>query len=287
MSIDAVLSCFRRVRPVQSRPDRWTCACPVHKGGQERHPSVLLYLNERRHLMGRCYACGARLPEMLFALGKDMTELTNGRKQMDGRRKAVAHYVYRDKSGKPLYRVVRSEPKAFHQERATMTRFLGPGWEVLQWTPGLGDCKRVLYRWNEWATRPNAPVIIVEGEKDADALWDMGLPATCNVGGTGMGWSEEYTHALAGRRAVIIPDSDGPGTAHAIEIAGSLVAFGSLASLRYVPELRIIHGQRNVLAKDVSEYFQQGGTRKTLIDLILAAPEWSTSRAKDKTAVAA
>ena len=40
-----------------------------------------------------------------------------------------------------------------------------------------------LYRLNALTGYETA--VVVEGEKDADRLWSLGLPATCNAGGAG------------------------------------------------------------------------------------------------------
>ena len=45
--------------------------------------------------------------------------------------------------------------------------------------------RRVLYRLPELLARPDEPVYVVEGEKDADRLASMGLLATTNSGGAG------------------------------------------------------------------------------------------------------
>jgi len=57
----------------------------------------------------------------------------------------------------------------------------------------------------------------VEGEKDAERLAALGLPATCNHGGAGK-WRPVHSEALkaAGvRTVVILPDHAAPGRAHA------------------------------------------------------------------------
>ncbi|HWI63119.1 MAG TPA: toprim domain-containing protein, partial [Symbiobacteriaceae bacterium] len=64
-------------------------------------------------------------------------------------------------------------------------------------------------------------VFLVEGEKDADALWRLGVPATTNLGGAGK-WGQAETQALQalpGRPTyVILPDNDLAGARHAAEV---------------------------------------------------------------------
>lgn len=70
---------------------------------------------------------------------------------------------------------------------------------------------------------------IVEGEKKADALWNAGIPATCNAGGSKK-WSPHYNEYLAGAHVVLIPDNDDVGRAH-MQMVGSQLS-GFAASVR-------------------------------------------------------
>lgn len=67
-------------------------------------------------------------------------------------------------------------------------------------------------------------VWIVEGEKCADALADLGLPATTSGSATSAGradWSQ-----LAGRSCIVWPDNDEPGDKYAAEVAARLAGLG-------------------------------------------------------------
>jgi hypothetical protein len=84
---------------------------------------------------------------------------------------------------------------------------------------GVGDLP--LYRLPEIieAISMGQAVHVVEGEKKADALWDSGIPATCNAGGSKK-WSPRYNEQLAGAHVVMIPDNDDVGRAH-MQMVGS------------------------------------------------------------------
>ena len=56
-------------------------------------------------------------------------------------------------------------------------------------------------------------VFIPEGEKDVDALRQIGLIATCNSGGAGK-WRKEYNQWLSGKNVVVLPDNDRQGREH-------------------------------------------------------------------------
>ena len=61
-------------------------------------------------------------------------------------------------------------------------------------------------------------IYIVEGEVVADALWELGIAATTNIGGSGK-WKPSDTKDLEGAKVVLVPDRDQPGLKHMLDIA--------------------------------------------------------------------
>jgi hypothetical protein len=178
--------------------------------------------------------------------------------------KVVAIYDYRDETGAPLFQVVRKEPKAFRQRRPD-----GRG----GWISNLDGVRRVLYRVPELLAAPkDAPVFIVEGEKDADRLAALGLVATTNPGGAGK-WRPEYNEPLRGRRVVILPDNDDQGRTHTQNVAQSLYGIAA--------EVRILGLPRLPPKGDVSDWLDAGGTPEELERLAAVAPLWSSPSAVD------
>jgi hypothetical protein len=133
----------------------------------------------------------------------------------------VATYDYVDEAGEVLFQVVRYDPKTFRQRRPD-----GRGWS---WS--VKGVRQVPYRLPELleAIADGKTVFVVEGEKDADALWRANLPATCNAGGAGK-WSAAFAPLFAGADVVILPDNDDAGHAHRDAVAASLR--GVAASVR-------------------------------------------------------
>ncbi|MCB2200845.1 hypothetical protein KQI63_15680 [bacterium] len=84
----------------------------------------------------------------------------------------------------------------------------------------LPAVERVLYRWPEWADSDF--VCLVEGEKDADALWSWLVPATTCAQGAASWVGFGYEEALRGKRVHLFPDNDAPGIGHMVEVARSL-----------------------------------------------------------------
>lgn len=223
-------------------PDKQTWCCdPCQLGGDvfrfvERHqgcdfPTALRFLAERAGMTS------LNAPTTNHGLGR-----------------LVAEYSYRDEHGAELYQSVRYDPKTFRQRRPD-----GRG----GWIWKLEHVRRVCYRLPELKGRE--AVAIVEGEKDADRLWAVGIPATCNVGGAGK-WREDYTAQLVAagvKRVRVIPDRDGPGDDHAAAVARSCHAAG--LDVRIVP-------LPDVPDKgDVSDYLKTR-TKADLIAVLQAAP---------------
>ena len=135
---------------------------------------------------------------------------------------------------------------------------------------GSATCKaprRVLYRLDE--LQGENRVSIPEREKDADRLWQEGIPATTCPGGAGK-WRDEYANQLwkaGATNVLVIPDNDGPGRRHAQDIAKSCHAKGlsvRVVTLPGVPE-----------KGDVSDFLTNHPAR-ALEELACAAPAFTT-----------
>lgn len=110
-------------------------------------------------------------------------------------------------------------------------------------------------------------VFIVEGEKDADRLTDLGLVATTNIGGAGkwpQGWGQQW---FAGRNVAILADNDPPGHAHAQTVAADLAPHAATVRLVNLPDLPP--------KGDVSDWLDAGHTPDELKLQIAATPPWT------------
>jgi len=170
----------------------------------------------------------------------------------------VATYDYKALDGHLLYQVVRFEPKTFRQRRSD-----GNG----GWLWNLDGVSRVLYRFPELLNKQS--VVLCEGEKDVDAAWALGIPATTNCGGAGK-WSEAYTDhlkRLGTARIAIIPDNDVPGRSHADQAAKSLSAVGIQVRVVLLPDL--------APKGDLSDYLHAGHSKDDLLGIIRSTPIWT------------
>jgi hypothetical protein len=190
----------RLVRGVRRRGDWHDAICPAHDDGR---PS-LSFKDGDRGLVVVCHA-GCTKPAILRRLGLTMSDLFHERWSA---RKShiVTTYPYHDERGDLLYEVVRFEPKSFAMRRPD-----GAG----GWVWNMNGVRLVAYRLPD--LQGHETVFVVEGEKDADALAAVGLPATTSAWGAGS-WKDRYAGQLVAagvQRVVILPDNDDIGRDYA------------------------------------------------------------------------
>lgn len=125
------------------------------------------------------------------------------------KRKFVCAYDYTDATGKLVHQTVRWDPKDFTQRRPDPAK---PG----EWIWSISGIEPVLYRLPELVA--TSWVCVVGGEKDADNLVSIGIPATTNPMGEG-NWKDSYNQHFAGKAVIILPDRDDVGRKHAQVVA--------------------------------------------------------------------
>ena len=166
----------------------------------------------------------------------------------------ATRYVYRDSTGAEAFRMVRGASKRFHVEHPD-----GRG----GWAAGMNGTAPLPYRLPELlAAHPDEPVYIVEGEKDADNLAALGFVTTTNPNGA-LKWRDSFAEYLHGRECVILPDNDGPGRAHGLDVAARLRAANIDAVILELPGLPE--------KGDVSDWIAAGGTAAALGELTTLA----------------
>lgn len=131
----------------------------------------------------------------------------------------VATYDYLDAYGELKYQVVRYEPKSFRQRRPDPA-------DSRKWIWNLEGVTPLLYRLPDLLARPEEPVVIVEGEKDADTLFRLGILSTTNSGGAGQVQDSIFGY-IAGRCLYIFADFDEVGCNHALRVCGLCLHSGA------------------------------------------------------------
>ncbi len=148
----------------------------------------------------------------------------------------AAVYDYRDMDGALLGHVLRIElaanskaPRAKARKWTPTIRWMAtdpdrpPGWTLAGF-----DKPRPLYGLDRLAAQPNAPVLVVEGEKAADAGATI-LPDWVTIAWPGGAHAAKHAnwHPLAGRTVTIMPDADPLGATAAAVIAQTLTQIGA------------------------------------------------------------
>ena len=159
-------------------------------------------------------------------------------------------YTYTDERGIPAHIVVRMEHPT-------------EGKSFIQCTPYSGSLHGVkTYLYNLPAIMNSTWAIVVEGEKDANSLIAMGLPATtCNNGADN--WKDDYTESLRGKDVIVCRDNDDAGMEHAHLVLRSLAHSAS--------RLRVICPSKQPKG-DVTDWLEkENGTREKLYKLMESA----------------
>jgi hypothetical protein len=164
-----------------------------------------------------------------------------------------AAYVYQRADGQPYLRVNRTAAKGFWQEQ----------WNGSTWIKGAPKIK-IPYRLPELVAATDAPVLIVEGEKDADNLLAAGFAATTNSGGAGK-WTADLNRYFEGRDIYILPDNDEAGAGHAQQVVAALQGVAR--------SIRIINLPGLPPKGDISDWLEAGGTANDLTEIMRQAPE--------------
>jgi putative DNA primase/helicase len=149
--------------------------------------------------------------------------------------RADARWVYADEDGRVLGIIIRRDE---HGRKTIMPR--------TPWYDGAGN---IVWRWAQFAAprplyglpglrhAPEESVVVVEGEKCADALASVlpGVPVVSWPGGCNAHSQADWT-PLSERNVILWPDADDPGRKAMQGIATTLEAMGCTVSLVQVPE---------------------------------------------------
>jgi hypothetical protein len=187
-------------------------------------------------------------------------------------------YDYTNERGELLFQKVRNPPG--NTQRFWQRQPDGRG----GWLNNTRNARKVLYRLPDIieAIASERTIVVVEGEKDADNLWRIGVPATCSPdGASDIGkatkWRREHSEGLRGADIVIIPDHDAAGYAHADATVKT-----SIPVAKRVRMLKLAkHWPQCPKGGDASDWLAAGHTREELDALIERAPDHGTTEGPD------
>lgn len=225
--IDRVLALLPSAR---RKGHEWMALCPAH---DDHNPSLSVGEGRDGRVILHCFTrCDHKA--IVRALGLTESDLFLRRNGTFGGEKPTqlrleATYPYVDENSVTLFQSLRFEPKTFRLQQPD-----GRG----GWNWHMRGVRRVLYNLPRVieAVALEQPIVIVEGEKCADALNSIGITATTNVGGAGK-WLPEYNEILRNARVSVLADNDDPGRSHAGEVVEELHGVAASLKLLALPGL--------------------------------------------------
>ena len=112
-------------------------------------------------------------------------------------------------------------------------------WKGAGWVQGAYPAPRPLYRLPDLTARPDAPALVVEGEKTADRAASLfpDCAATTSAGGSKAARWAAWS-ALTGRDVLIIPDADSAGDGYAADVVRLARGVGA-SSVRIAPAAEV------------------------------------------------
>ncbi len=209
-------TCLRRIK---GKPEV-VINCPFHK--PDKHPSFSFNTET-----GVWYdfhdgtgGNAVRFYMRLHSLSKEdaLAEIKRKYLTITDKKVIEAIYDYKDENGNLAYQIVRYKPKTFVARKIEQGRFVY----------GLKGVELIPYRLNEFIDKEE--VCIVEGEKDADNLVELGFVATTAPFGA-LKWKENYNKYFKNKKVYIFHDNDKVGIQHAKQVALNLHKVASLVKI--------------------------------------------------------
>ncbi len=254
-----ILDYLDRIEIFKTTDKEYHCLCPVcGDGGFKIEKATGKY---------NAFKCGCDVKDIREAI-RPWSEVKKASRanQKTVRPQQYREWIYQDRQGNPLIKVCRSDdgkggkPKRWQQS-----------WDVKEWVKGYGAIKQKdipIYKYQEIqeAIARGETIFVVEGEPCADILWELGIPATTNIGGSGK-WLASHTKDLEGAKLVILsPDRDKPGVKHmeaiASEIANVKWLYPFPDSPLWSPKLPPNQGL------DVVDWVKDGATKEDILAAI-------------------
>lgn len=246
----------------------WLASCPLPTHGQghgDKNPSLSISDGDDGKPLFKCHS-GCDQHE-LFAAIRDYGLLPDleirdplaSIKPLPALQAPVLEHewVYVDEYGDPLFVKQRFKTSTAKGKDYRQARINKDGSKSYS----LGDCRIVPYRLPELLNAKTAgrAIYLVEGEKAADALVEIGAIATSAHNGSGS-WPAEITQYFAGATVVMLPDNDLAGWKFARLVAAALIPV--------VKSLRIVDLPLERPTDDAWEWVHEyGGTRQELAEL--------------------
>lgn len=170
-------------------------------------------------------------------------------------------WAYRDAAGDLMGYVARYEPEGERKQIVPWT-YTEDGWGMGQWPE-----PRPLYGLDRLAQRAGAPVMLVEGEKAADAALELAPPyVPMTWSGGAQAWKKADWSPLRGRKVLLWPDADEAGIKAMQVIGAHLLELGAA-------EVKVLNVEGMADGWDAADALEEGWDWDQLV-------EWAKPRAK-------
>jgi hypothetical protein len=242
MPISNTLSKFKLKNP-DSKNNRYQAFCPAH---EDKNASLSILIDGDRMLL-HCHA-GCSIEEIMQSAGITYADLFNDKPPSK-------IYQYRNEDGTLNHEKLRYQKgnsKTFRQRRIDNNQIVD----------NLDGVRKVPYNLPDVmkAIKSGSPVLLVEGEKDADTACSLGFIGT-TLGGAS-DWKDEYKGYFKNAPVVNIPDKDDAGIKFTNKVRKSLETVCKSYKIVVLPE-----------GKDLTEWVELGNVASGLKQLIDASPE--------------
>ena len=243
-----------RLTSVRQTGSGWQAKCPCRN--DDNNPSLSIAEGSDGRVLVTCHiGGGCDVNQICTAVGLKVQDLMPPKQERSERKEKltfVEAYDFTDENGHLLFQKIRyvnqDGVKTFRQRKPDQNG---------EWIYSLGETPKVLYNLPAVldARKNGQPIWVVEGEKDANTLIEMGLCATTMPGGAGK-WLDIHTETLTGALVEIVADNDAPGKQHAQDVLDELVKAGCDAQIWISPQ-----------AKDITDHLKSGLTLADLTPL--------------------
>ena len=267
MTTHDILSHFKDVK---RSGNEYRCRCPVH---DDKTPSLMIRPADNGGTLVKCMA-GCATKDVLERVGLTMQDLM-APQSVELHKSIEAVYNYYDAQGNKRAKKIRKEGKLFTWSFEDVT-----GKTI--WKKPQGVC--LIYNLHILANYPkDKPIYIVEGEKDADTLMRLKLPAVCTPDGAGPGkFKSEYIKWFRDRQVIILGDNDEVGRQYMEEEASKIAPVAASVKVLDLRELWAEMPEHG----DISDYIAKFGDEalKNVETLAANTPVWSAQRQRDHAA---
>jgi len=217
-----------KIRVQKRTGNRIQAYCPAH---DDKNASLSIMVEEDR-LLFYCHA-GCSIDQILKATGLTYNDLFT-------EKPPVNIYQYRKDDGSLAYEKLKyltAKGKTFKQRRVEGNHIVD----------NLDNVARIPYNLPKVkdAIKTKSPIVLVEGEKDADTAGLLGYVGT-TVGGAS-DWRDEYKAYFKDAYVILVPDKDDAGMKHATKVKNSLSEVCKSLKTIILPE-----------GKDLTEWVEAG-----------------------------